>query len=188
MPIVIDKVIDTHSLNYIYDETIRTPNWTLNRESGTKNNDKSFGGMSILGNYKIENSPFLCGYFISIYHKILANFNFNGLEKKVPLPKRIHIGAKYIGNVGTPHKDSDNFNETSILFFNNPFWKNEWGGGIVIDDNLIDYVPGRAVIFSSTSNHYVSPIISDEAPIRLAVNYMFEFNINNLGKVIQNGI
>ena len=79
--------------------------------------------MSILGNYKIENSPFLCGYFISIYHKILANFNFNGLEKKVPLPKRIHIGAKYIGNVGTSHKDSDNSNETSILFFNNPFWK-----------------------------------------------------------------
>ena len=186
MTLIIDRVLDNLSLEFLYKETLGAPNWSLDRTSGD-DDQTSFGGLSLLHatekqiHGQIINSPYLCGYYISIYHKILCNFSPQVFQE-TPLPRRIHLGAKYKGNVGLPHTDSNVADDTTILFFNNPVWKTEWGGGIIVDNQLIEYVPGRAVIFSSTTNHYVSPILFDKTPIRLATNYIFRYNINKLGK------
>lgn len=179
MHIILDDVLDPISLNFFYQENINTPFWTLSRSSNHEG--KVFGGLVIMDNYQTVYNSVLLGYNLSIYHKIISNFDSEFLKEK-PYPRRIHVGAKYKDNVGEKHRDSPNIDDTTILFFNNPIWKKEWGGGIVIEDTLIDYVPGRAVIFPSVFNHFVSPINTVDCPIRLATNFIFEKNLKEIYK------
>tara|TARA_R100001509_G_scaffold17162_2_gene8620 strand:+ start:937 stop:1491 length:555 start_codon:yes stop_codon:yes gene_type:complete len=180
MHIVLDDILDPMSLNYLYQENLNTPFWTLNRRSYLE--QKFFGGMVLCDEYQILHNSVIFGYNLAVYHKILNYYNCDEFIKEKPYPKRIHIGAKYKGNIGESHRDSNNIDDTTILFFNNPIWKKEWGGGIMIEDTHIDYVPGRAVIFPSVFNHHVSPIEKDDCPIRLATNFIFQKNIKELHK------
>lgn len=176
---ILDNTLSNSSLNYLYNLSLDYNVWALNRRSNGAEHEKKFPGVNYSDNYicRIDNSVF--GYNILLYQTILSKFKSNVLEEQ-PIPLRIHQGAKYIKNVGEPHRDSENIDDTTILFFNNPIWEKEWGGGIVIEGSLVDYVPGRAVIFPSVYEHYVSPILNDDCPIRLATNFIFRYNFKNL--------
>lgn len=175
---ILDNVLKKPSLKFLYNESLSIHGWHLNRKS-QKNEDKGFGGLALSDNYQQSNNSFLYGFNIYLYQQILSNFKSNVLEDQ-PLPRRIHLGAKYKGNVGSNHRDTDHIDDTTILFFNNPFWEKDWGGGIVIENELIDYVPGRAIIFPSVFFHHVEQIKSDESPIRLATNFIFNYNFKSL--------
>lgn len=175
---ILDNTLSSCSLNFLYKLSLECPVWSFNRSSHILD-EKKFAGVSYSDNYTsyIDNSIY--GYNLLLYQTILSKFKSDVLEQQ-PIPSRIHQGAKYLKNVGVPHRDSEHVDDTTILFFNNPVWKKEWGGGIIVEDNLIDYIPGRAIIFPSVFQHYVSPIEHDDCPIRLATNFIFRYNFKSL--------
>ena len=174
---ILDNILKKPSLNFLYNESLAINGWHLDRKS--HNEAIGFGGLMLSDNYQQLNSSFLYGFYVYLYQQIVSSFNDNILQEQ-PIPMRIHLGAKYKDNVGKNHRDTDHIDDTTILFFNNPDWEKEWGGGIIIENELIDYVPGRAIIFPSVFYHHVENIQSNQTPIRIATNFIFRYNFKNL--------
>lgn len=52
-------------------------------------------------------------------------------------------------------------------------WTSSNGGGLRIEEEIVDYVPGRAVVFPSLMQHKPEDIMDREFPFwRLAVNVL----------------
>jgi len=63
------------------------------------------------------------------------------------------------------HTDSNSDGSATILIFCNKYWDESWGGELKIYDNfnssinkVVDFVPGRIVIFDSKIEHKVLPL------------------------------
>lgn len=65
------------------------------------------------------------------------------------------------------HIDSAEENDITILFFCNKYWEESWGGELKIYEDsgmfhkVIDFIPGRIVIFDSRIQHKVLPLTPD---------------------------
>ena len=65
------------------------------------------------------------------------------------------------------HVDSSHENNITILFFCNKYWEESWGGELKIYEQsgpfhkVIDFVPGRIIIFDSRIEHKVLPLTPD---------------------------
>ena len=170
---ILDKVIGTEELLWIYNRLINTPSWTLSRSSSSKGNLLAFMGFPGLD---IETKgevydEFLAGYFRSILFRVK-----NTLKKEygVNLPleiKRIHVGAKSSFSKTNFHIDSELKTDWTILGFLNPVWNAEDGGEFFLDNEKITYKGGRFVVFPSFVKHDGGYVINEKLSYwRIAVN------------------
>ena len=149
---VFDEVILQNTLEEMYDELIATQMWSINRQSS--NEDKyfhNFPGHVVFGKYGVINSG-LYEYFVGLV-EYLQNRHMKEYGQSLP-PKinRIHLGAKNLSSYTNLHTDTDK-KGVVIVGFLTPKWKEEWGGELKVDNELIKYKPGRFCIFNTDKLH-----------------------------------
>ena len=167
----VDNILLKKELFKLYKGLIETNGWNLTRASS----EESFGmfpGFIIKDNYNEVGNDYWNGYFTSLYERIKINFQ----EKyKYELPNnifRIHLGAKNETSVTEFHSDSKNNSDISILGFLTPVWSSDWGGDLQIEENKINFEPGKFLIFNSDKIHNgVGP--NKKIPYwRISINYI----------------
>ena len=53
------------------------------------------------------------------------------------------------------HKDDGDF---TMIYYPRRDWKEEWGGGTLIDGQLVPYVGNRLVVFDAYLDHKAMPV------------------------------
>ena len=151
-----DNIISQKELLWIYHTLINSSSWSLSRisskESKGLNPFNSFPGLIVEDNGDIK-EKYLSGYFKSIIFRVQKE-----IKKKyeLELPDkviRIHLGAKSSLSKTSFHYDVKENNYWTILGFLNPVWNSEDGGHFFIEEEKIDYLPGRFIVFPSNLVH-----------------------------------
>lgn len=128
-------------------------------------------------NYKCEHSSSILGYERdSRFSCLLDRDNFKSLNLGRVLYKlkdllgfEYFIGNYYLNHYShftstARHTDSSFDNTFTILIFCNKYWEESWGGELKIYsgekkyNKIIDFVPGRIVVFDSKIEHKVLPL------------------------------
>ncbi len=153
---VIDKLVSSEELIWIYHELIERESWSLSRTSNIINRSLipflGFPGLVIEDKGSII-EPYLSGWFKSLVFRISSllkkEYNFK-LPSNI---KRIHVGAKSSLSRTEKHIDSENQNDWTILGFLNPIWNNKDGGEFKLNNTFIEYISGRFIVFPSWIPH-----------------------------------
>ena len=75
-------------------------------------------------------------YYVDDYVRIYCNAHTHGLEPHM-------------------HVDDGDF---TMIYYPRLDWKDEWGGGTLIDGQLVPYVGNRLVVFDAFLNHKALPV------------------------------
>lgn len=148
---LIENIIRQKDLFILYKGLIESNVWTLNRTS-IGGDFGTFPGFIIQEGSTIYNS-YWCGYFMSFFEKINFEFekkyNFN-LPSKI---KRIHLVAKNDSSYTEFHCDTQEPNSYTIVGFLTPVWSQNWGGELMVEDEKINFEPGKFIAFKSNLRH-----------------------------------
>jgi len=170
----IDDVILQKDLFRLYKNLIESPTWSLNRSSVYDQTFGSFPGKIIKDNNQIID-PIWNAYFSSLSERINQKF----YEKyNYDLPSnivRIHLGAKNKNSITQFHVDNQKENTLSVVGFLTPIWENDWGGELIVEEEKINYKPGRFVIFNSDKIHNGISPKEDLHWWRISVNYTLSY-------------
>ena len=147
----VDNVLLEKELFKLYKALIENSCWNLARSSSF-GEIGTFPGFIIREDYDKSYNDYWNGYFTSLYERIKIKF----YEKyKYNLPDnifRIHLGAKNETSFTEFHKDSEEGGIT-ILGFLTPMWSKNWEGALQLEENEIEYKPGKFLIFDSNKIH-----------------------------------
>ena len=165
----IDDVLLDKELFNLYKGLVSHNGWNLTRSSlgGEVGN---FPGFIVRNNDEVYND-YWNGYFTSLYERIKISF-YEKYKYKLPdLISRIHLGAKNESSMTEFHSD-DNSDSTTILGFLTPVWAKDWGGSFQVEEDNIDFKPGKFLIFNSNKAHEgVGP--NKKIPYwRISINYV----------------
>ena len=124
---IVENIIRQKDLFSLYSGLIESNVWTLSRTS----NGGDFGTFPgfVIQKGSTTYNPYWAGYFISLFEKI--NFEF---EKK------------YNFNLQEP-------NAYTIVGFLTPMWAKTWGGELMVEDEKINFEPGKFIAFKSNLRH-----------------------------------
>ena len=167
----VDNVLLNKELFTLYKGLISCNGWNLSRSSSGEEIG-TFPGFIIKDNFTEIFNHYWNGYFTSLYERIKICF----YEKyKYELPSnifRIHLGAKNEMSMTNFHQDTDEKEGITILGFLTPQWSKEWGGDLQIEENQVNFEPGKFVIFKSNDIHNgVGP--NKKIPYwRISINYI----------------
>jgi hypothetical protein len=108
----------------------------------------------------------------------------------------IHVGHQYINHYSlmtnvAKHVDSSFQDFMTILVFPNKHWNGEWGGEIAFysekteQHTLVEYKPGRVIVFDSRIAHKVLPMNQSAKKDRysIAIKCATELGLENFKKV-----
>jgi len=173
----VENVILERDLFVLYKKLIESNVWDLARAS-SGSEVGMFPGFVVRDDYNKVYNFYWDGYFQCLYERINQKF----YEKyNYYLPKdimRIHLGAKNENSKPELHTDSEDSSFHTILGFLTPQWSKNWGGNIQVEDNNIDYKPGKFLIFKSNEIHNGEGPNQPVPYWRISINYMIKDNLN----------
>jgi hypothetical protein len=168
---VIDNVILKNDLFNLYNDLINAPVWHISRATTDKTVVGMWPGFIVKNNEEIRNH-FWYGRFWGLLENIKNVFQ---KENNFSLPAniaRIHVGAKNTTSNTDFHTDVFEPYTYTIVGFITPEWSQEWGGELNIEGEIIDFKPGRFVIFKSELRHDGSKIKKEINHWKISLNYV----------------
>ncbi len=153
---IIDDIISIEELNWLYQNLINSKSWSLTwtskKESIALMPFNSFPGITIEDHGKIFES-YLSGYFKSIQFRIYSRIK-SLYSYELPCNiVRTAVCAKSSLSNSSIHLDSSDKDRWTILAFLNPSWDMNDGGEFYIENEKIDFIPGRVIVFPSFLMH-----------------------------------
>jgi len=88
--------------------------------------------------------------------------------------KRIYMNAHTHGVEPVMHKDDGDF---TMIYYPRMDWKPEWGGGTLIDGQLVPYVGNSLVIFDAHLPHMAMPVSRECYELRSVVVFKCNRNV-----------
>tara|TARA_R100001509_G_scaffold141711_1_gene96861 strand:+ start:2617 stop:3150 length:534 start_codon:yes stop_codon:yes gene_type:complete len=171
----IDNVILDKDLFRLYKDLLDSPTWCLSRSSIPNETYGNFPGKVIKDNNQIFD-PVWNAYFSCLSERINQKF-FEKYGYDLPSNiRRIHLGAKNKNHITYFHSDNLKDNTISIVGFLTPVWEKVWGGELYVEEEKIDFVPGRFVIFQSERIHNGAAPTKDLHWWRISVNYTLSYD------------
>ena len=175
---VVDNLISSKELFFIYKQIINSPSWSI---SGITNEDlfnKQFSHAPLYAvkspNGTIDSYPFYLYVKTLVFRmeEILKNKNI-GMHTKI---KRSWFNVTYSDSENHwLHQDSTDSKFQTVLIFMTPIWQDEWKGSLYVDGDEFKFKPGSAVIFDSTKFHTgKKPINETNNWMRLTLNIILE--------------
>jgi len=82
--------------------------------------------------------------------------------------KRIYMNAHTHGIEPVMHKDDGDF---TMLYYPRMDWKPEWGGGTLVDGELIPYVGNSLVVFDAHLHHMAMPVTRECYELRSVMTW-----------------
>ena len=169
----VDNVLLKKELFNLYSSLIECNGWNLCRSS-LGGDFRTFPGFIIKNNYNEIGNHYWNGYFTSLYERISIKF-YEKYNYELPKDiKRIHLGAKNEISMTEFHTDTEESECISIVGFLTPVWSQDWGGALQVEENKINFEPGKFVIFNNNQIHEgVGP--SKAVPYwRISINYVIK--------------
>lgn len=148
---VIDNVLTERSTFDLYTGLVSSTMWSLDRSS-VGSDFRPFAGIVVKDEGQI-NSPYFSGYFTGILESVRCKFKEQEGYDLPPVIKRIHLGAKNDVSKTEFHPDINSATAYTVLGMLTPQWSPEWGGELNVRGEVIDFIPGRFLVFKSCDLH-----------------------------------
>ena len=88
--------------------------------------------------------------------------------------KRIYLNAHTHGIEPVLHSDDGDF---TMIYYPRMDWKPEWGGGTLVDGELIPYVGNSLVIFDAHLQHMAMPVTRECYELRSVIVFKCNRNV-----------
>tara|TARA_E500000318_G_C3399330_1_gene149182 strand:- start:6 stop:542 length:537 start_codon:yes stop_codon:yes gene_type:complete len=168
----VDNIILKKDLFDLYSGLIQANSWNLSRSSTHGVSIGTFPGFVVRDNYTDVSNHYWNGYFTSLYEKINMKF-YEKYNYELPsIIQRIHLGAKNETSITSFHDDTNDNGAISVLGFITPQWSQDWGGDLQIEENKINFEPGKFVIFDSNQIHNGTGPSKKIPYWRISINYI----------------
>lgn len=170
----VDNIILKKDLFNLYSGLIQANSWNLSRSSTHGVSIGTFPGFVVRDNYTDVSNHYWNGYFTSLYEKINMKF-YEKYNYELPsIIQRIHLGAKNETSITSFHDDTNDNGAISVLGFITPQWSQDWGGDLQIEENKINFEPGKFVIFDSNQIHNGTGPSKKIPYWRISINYIIK--------------
>ena len=100
-------------------------------------------------------------------YEFKKNFNITGYE-------RIYLNAHTHGIEPVMHTDDGDF---TMIYYPRMDWKPEWGGGTLIDGELVPYIGNSLVIFDAHLPHMAMPVTRECYELRSIIVFKCNRNV-----------
>jgi Rps23 Pro-64 3,4-dihydroxylase Tpa1-like proline 4-hydroxylase len=102
-------------------------------------------------NEVIQNGfSFVLPLWETAFHKYDFKNTYDVLEYK-----RVYLNAHTHGIEPHEHTDDGDF---TMIYYPRLDWKKDWGGGTLVDGELVPYVGNRLIVFNAKSPHQAMPV------------------------------
>ena len=170
----VDNIILKRDLFDLCSGLIQANSWNLSRSSTHGVSIGTFPGFVVRDNYTNVSNHYWNGYFTSLYEKINMKF-YEKYNYELPsIIQRIHLGAKNETSITSFHDDTNDNGAISVLGFITPQWSQDWGGDLQIEENKINFEPGKFVIFDSNQIHNGTGPSKKIPYWRISINYIIK--------------
>ena len=120
--------------------------------------------------YTIENE---FDWVMPIWTSAMLKYDFRNTYN-VDTFKRIYMNAHTHGIEPVMHKDDGDF---TMIYYPRMDWKPKWGGGTLIDGQLVPYVGNRLVIFDAYLEHMAMPVPRECYELRSVIVFKCNRNV-----------
>ena len=162
---VFDNVLEEHNAILIDDE-VKKISWKYDYSSEPSKPNKHWH--VLCGHDELECTD--NGYDWAHYIFICAKVHWNQIGELEY--ERIYCNAHTHGIEPHLHVDDGQF---TLIYYPRLDWKQEWGGGTMVDGELVHYVGNRLVIFDAHLPHQAMPVSRECYELR--TNVVFKCNI-----------
>jgi len=159
--ILVDEEVKKLAWKYDYPSEPSKPNkhWHVLCGHNKKECDKSnFYWAHTIFNMFMNKLDFKSKYNVDNYIRIYCNAHTHGIEP--------HL-----------HIDDGDF---TMIYYPRMDWKNEWGGGTLVDDTLVSYAGNKLVVFTASLPHKAMPVSRECYQLRTCV--VFKCNVIDKAK------
>ena len=165
---VFDNVLEEHNAILIDDE-VKKISWKYDYSSEPSKPNKHWHVLCGHDEIECEKSGLFWAH--SIFEIFVNIFDFNS-KYNVKDYERIYCNAHTHGIEPHLHIDDGDF---TMIYYPRIDWKKEWGGGTMVDGELVHYVGNRLVIFDAHLPHQAMPVSRECYELR--TNIVFKCNI-----------
>lgn len=159
---IFDNIFDDADVEYLNQYCLNSV-YKPEHSSNDMNYDMDSRFVAMISPEELQNSKILPGL------ERVSNY----------LRKNLYIAYQYINHYTlntsvSAHTDSSNPGEYTVLIFPNKYWQDTWGGEIVFFEKgnvhkLIQFVPGRVIVFDSRLSHKVLPLTRNARKDRYSI-------------------
>ena len=162
---IYDNLLKDHEHSHLIN-FVRQSRYSMYQESGN------------IDPLRIRTSRFSCMLNKDDLNRMMLEPILQRIVKK--LGQDLFLGKYYIGHYdkvtcSSDHIDHIHENMVTILIYPNTFWSELWGGdlkfykkGSLINE-IVDFVPGRIIVFDSRIKHKVMPLSSLSEDCRFSI-------------------
>ena len=165
---VFDNVLEEHNA-LLFHEEIKMLKWQYNYHSHREQPNKHWH--ILCGHNEDE-----CGRYGHLWAHDMFEMFTNKLDfkkkYKVDGYERIYCNAHTHGIEPHLHIDDGQF---TMIYYPRMDWKQQWGGGTMVNSELVQYVGNRLVIFDAHLPHMAMPVSRECYELR--TNVVFKCNV-----------
>jgi Rps23 Pro-64 3,4-dihydroxylase Tpa1-like proline 4-hydroxylase len=140
----VSQVLNPTEFDYVVNKTLNGNEWSF----GQKSNDTDSSGFSFW-QLELTNDQFFSKHFLGLIERAIG--------KKLQVI-RIYANGQTHGQPGSVHKDDEDPNCWTFIFYANPNWNVEWGGETVFltESGMMAVTPepNAGVFFQSNIPHF----------------------------------
>jgi len=148
---IYDNVLEDHVAELIFLE-MKEVYWKYDY-AGTKGRENKHWHVLCGGSEEdlIENGY---DWLLQLWQTIFYKYDFKNAYS-IEQPKRIYMNAHTHGIEPHEHIDDGDF---TMIYYPRLDWKKDWGGGTVVNGELVPYVGNRLIVFDAKAPHQAMPV------------------------------
>ena len=170
---VYDDVLEEHNA-ILVDEEIKKLAWKYDYSSEPSKPNKHWHVLCGHNKEECDKSNFYWAH--TIFNMFMDKLDFKS-KYNVDNYIRIYCNAHTHGIEPHLHIDDGDF---TMIYYPRMDWKNEWGGGTLVDDTLVSYAGNKLVVFTASLPHKAMPVSRECYQLRTCV--VFKCNVIDKAK------
>ena len=167
---IYDGVVEDHVAQLI-DSEMRKVQWKYDYHSNKEHKSRHWHVLCGNSGQQIIANGF--EWVMPIWTSAMLKYEFRNTYN-VDTYKRIYMNAHTHGVEPVMHKDDGDF---TMIYYPRMDWKPEWGGGTLIDGQLVPYVGNRLVVFDAYLDHMAMPVPRECYELRSVIVFKCNRNV-----------
>ena len=167
---IYDDVVEDHIAQLI-DVEMKSVSWKYDYPSDKSKPSRHWH--ALCGKTDVEMIANGYEYVMPIWSIAMYKYDFKK-NLSVTDYERIYMNAHTHGIEPVMHKDDGDF---TMIYYPRLDWKSEWGGGTLVDGNLVSYVGNRLVVFDAQLPHMAMPVTRECYQLRTCVVFKCNRNV-----------
>jgi len=159
---VYDGVVEDHVAELI-DSQMKTVLWKFDYPSSKTHQSRHWHVLCGMNSLSLISAGY--EWVMPIWDSAMHKYDFENTYG-VKTYKRIYMNAHTHGVEPVMHTDDGDF---TMIYYPRMDWKPEWGGGTLIDGQLVPYVGNSLVVFDAYLPHMAMPVTRECYELRSVI-------------------